>query len=121
MKLYELTIHEALEVLRRRELSSSELTQAVLDRILAVDNDIKAYITLTPETALLEAHKADELRAAGEDAALLGIPLAIKDNICLQGTPTTCGSRILESFIPPYDATVTTRLSYSPGDGESGE
>jgi aspartyl-tRNA(Asn)/glutamyl-tRNA(Gln) amidotransferase subunit A len=110
VKLHELTIHQALELLERREISATELTQAVLDRIVSVDNDIKAYITLTPETALEEARKADELRAAGADGALLGIPLAVKDNICLAGVPTTCGSRILESFIPPYDATAITRL-----------
>ena len=112
MELHELTIHEALELLRRSEISATELTQAVLDRIVDVDNDIKAYVTLTPETALEEARKADELRAAGADGALLGIPLAIKDNICLEGVPTTCGSRILESFIPPYDATAITQLRH---------
>jgi aspartyl-tRNA(Asn)/glutamyl-tRNA(Gln) amidotransferase subunit A len=110
VKLYELTIHEALDLLRRREISATELTQAVLERIVDVDNGIKAYITILPETALEEARQADELRAAGADGALLGIPLAIKDVICLAGAPTTCGSRILESFIPPYDATVVTRL-----------
>ncbi len=110
MKLYELTIHEALELLRRREVSATDLTQAVLDRILDVDNDTKAYLTLTPEMALEEARQADEVRATGMDGVLLGIPLAIKDVICLAGVPTTCGSRILESFIPPYDATAVTRL-----------
>ena len=112
MELHELTIHEALELLRRREISATALTQAVLDRIVDVDDDIKAYLTLTPETALEEARKADELRAAGADGALLGVPLAIKDNICLEGVPTTCGSRILESFTPPYDATPITRLRH---------
>ncbi|MBC7261602.1 MAG: Asp-tRNA(Asn)/Glu-tRNA(Gln) amidotransferase subunit GatA [Chloroflexi bacterium] len=110
MKLYELTIHEALDLLRRREISAVELTQAVLDRIVDVDNDIKAYITLLPETALEEARLADKRRHAGMDGLLLGIPLAIKDVICLAGAPTTCGSRILEPFIPPYDATVIERL-----------
>jgi len=113
VRLHELTIHGALELLRRRDISATELTQALLDRIVDVDNDIKAYLTLTPETALQEARKADELRAAGTDGALLGIPLAIKDNICLAGVPTTCGSRILESFVPPYDATVVTQLRHA--------
>ena len=110
MKLYELTIHEAHDLLKRGKISSVELTQAVIDRIVAVDNDIKAYITLTPELALEQAREADRRRAAGEDNPLLGIPLAIKDVICTEGVPTTCGSKILEDFSPPYDATVMTHL-----------
>jgi len=108
-----LTIHEALALLRRREISATELTEANLARIVQVDNDVKAYLTLTPEMALEEAQRADGLRAAGADGALLGIPLALKDNMCLAGVPTTCGSRILESFVPPYDATVVTRLRHA--------
>ena len=110
MKLYELTIHEALEWLDKREFSATDLAQAVLDRIVDLDNDIKAYLTLIPEAALEEARRADELRAAGGSGALLGIPLALKDIICLSGVPVTCGSRMLESFVPPYDATVVRRL-----------
>jgi aspartyl-tRNA(Asn)/glutamyl-tRNA(Gln) amidotransferase subunit A len=110
VKLYELTIHEALELLDKRQLSATELTQAVLDRIVDVDNDIKAYVTLIPEAALEDARRADELRATGARGALLGIPLALKDIICLGQVPTTCGSHILESFVPPYDATVVTWL-----------
>ncbi len=110
MKLHELTIHEAHDLLKEGKISSVELTQAVIDRIAAVDNDIKAYITLTPELALEQAREADRRRAAGGDNPLLGIPLAIKDVICTKGVPTTCGSRILESFVPPYDATVMAHL-----------
>jgi aspartyl-tRNA(Asn)/glutamyl-tRNA(Gln) amidotransferase subunit A len=110
LELYELTIHEARDLLEKGEISSVELTQAVIDRIVVVDNDIKAYLTLTPELALEQAREADRRRAAGEDNSLLGIPLAIKDVICTKGVPTTCGSRILEEFVPPYDATVMVHL-----------
>ena len=110
MKLCQLTIHEARERLGAGDFSALELTEAVLERILAVDNDVKAYITLTPEQALAQARDADLRRAAGEDTPLLGIPLAIKDVLCTEGTPTTCGSRILEDFVPPYDGTAVARL-----------
>jgi len=110
LKLYELTIHEAVELLRKGKISAVELTQAVIKRIVEVDNQVKAYLTVTPESALKQAREADRRRAAGEDYPLLGIPLAIKDIICTKGVPTTCGSRILENFIPPYNATVIERL-----------
>ena len=114
MELYELTIHQAHELLRKGEISSVELTQALLDRIVEVDNQIKAYLTLTPELALEQAREADARRAAGDDHPLLGIPMAVKDVICTAGVPTTCASRILEDFIPPYDATVM-ELLYQAG------
>ena len=110
MELYELTIHQAHQYLRAGETSSVELTQACLERIRAVDERIRAYLTVTDELALAQAQEADRRRREGEDNPLLGIPLAIKDVICMQGAPTTCGSRILENFMPPYDATVIERL-----------
>jgi aspartyl-tRNA(Asn)/glutamyl-tRNA(Gln) amidotransferase subunit A len=111
LDLSSLTIHEAAGLLRGRQVSSVELTQAVLDRIVAVDNRVRAYLTLTPELALEQAAEADARLRCGDDASpLLGIPMAIKDLLCTQGIPTTCGSRILEDFVPPYDATVVTRL-----------
>ncbi len=98
-------------LLRRRELSAVELTQAVLDRILALDNEIKAYLTVAPEWALEQAEEADRRRASGNDSSpLLGIPLAIKDLICVEGVPNTCGSRMLENYIPPFSATVIEKL-----------
>ena len=116
MKLYELTIHEAQDLLRKGEISAAELTQAVIDRIVEVDNQVKAYLTVTPEWALEQAQQADHRIAAWRKDPwnpldpLTGIPLAIKDVICVAGVPTTCGSRILEGFIPPYDATVIEHL-----------
>jgi aspartyl-tRNA(Asn)/glutamyl-tRNA(Gln) amidotransferase subunit A len=111
--LTQLTIQQAHDLLCRREVSSVELTGAVLDRIVALDNDIKAYLTLTPEAAMDQAAEADRLRVAespDEASPLLGIPLAIKDVISVQGSPTTCGSRILEGYVPPFDATVIEKL-----------
>ena len=110
MKLHELTIHAALEGLRRRDFSAVELTRACLARIAVLDGQIKAYITVTEEGALAQAAAADSRRRAGEDAPLLGIPLAIKDVLATQGVQTTCGSRILQGFIPPYTATAVQKL-----------
>jgi aspartyl-tRNA(Asn)/glutamyl-tRNA(Gln) amidotransferase subunit A len=108
--LYWLTIHQAQALLRSGQISSVELTQAVLDRIVAIDNDVRAYLSLLPEEALAQAEAADRRRAAGDDTPVLGVPLAIKDVICTQGVTTTCGSRILENFVPPFDATAVARL-----------
>jgi len=110
LRLHELTIHQAHQLLQTGEISSVELTQACLERIRAVDDRVRAYLTVTDELALAQAQTADQRRGQGEDTSLLGIPLAIKDVICMGGAPTTCGSRILEHFVPPYDATVIGRL-----------
>lgn len=110
MNLCQLTIHEASAKLSAGEITATELTEAVLERILTVDNEVKAYLTLTPENALEQARQVDARYAAGERGPLLGIPLAIKDVLCTKGVPTTCGSRILEDFVPPYDATAVARL-----------
>jgi aspartyl-tRNA(Asn)/glutamyl-tRNA(Gln) amidotransferase subunit A len=110
MALHQLTLQQARQKLDSGEISSLELTQALIERIVAVDNEVKAFLTLTPEAALQQARQADERRTAGENNPLLGIPLAIKDVICVEGVPATCGSRILENFVPPYDATVIRRL-----------
>lgn len=114
--LHDLTAHEAHELLWRGEITSLELTRAALDRIVELDNEIKAYLTLTPEAALERARDADALladkrRDGEEPSPLLGVPMAVKDVICTRGIETTCGSKILEGFIPPYNATVVERLT----------
>jgi len=110
MELFELTIKEAHGLLKSKEISSVELTRAVLDRINAVEGEIDAFITIAGKTAMEQAGQADQKIAKGHCAALTGIPLAIKDVICTRGMPTTCGSKILENFVPPYDATVIGKL-----------
>ena len=110
MKLHELTIQQANELLKQKKVSSQELTQAVLDRIDAVEEKVDAYITVARETALAQAGIADKEIDKGNVFQLTGVPIAIKDLICTQGLCTTCGSRILENFIPPYDATVIKNL-----------
>ncbi|MCB0088908.1 MAG: Asp-tRNA(Asn)/Glu-tRNA(Gln) amidotransferase subunit GatA [Caldilineaceae bacterium] len=109
-QLYELTIQQALAGLRQKEFSALELTQALLARIEQVEPSVHAYLTVTKERALADAEQADRRRSQGEEAPLLGIPLAIKDIFATAGIRTTCGSKILENFIPPYTATAIQRL-----------
>ena len=110
MKLHELTITQASGLLKNKEIASVELTRAILDRIEAVDGKVGAYLTVDADGAMAQAEAADRRLAKGDTAPLTGIPLGIKDLICTQGLRTTCASKILENFIPPYDATVISRL-----------
>ncbi|CAN2042308.1 Glutamyl-tRNA(Gln) amidotransferase subunit A [Candidatus Magnetomoraceae bacterium gMMP-15] len=110
MKLHELTIHEAHKLLKKKDISSSELTEAIFKRIDEVEDKVGAYITLLYDEAMTEAKQADSAILKGEMTSLTGIPLSIKDLICTKGVKTTCGSRILENFVPVYDATVMKKL-----------
>ena len=111
MKLFEQPAHVLHDMLVNKEITSLELTQAVLARIDEVEGDVQAYLTITRDEALAQAKAVDEKIVKGEEIAFLeGIPGAIKDNICTKGIKTTCASKILQKFVPPYDATVMQKL-----------
>ncbi|KMY66070.1 glutamyl-tRNA amidotransferase [Desulfocarbo indianensis] len=110
MELHELTLEQARELLDRREVSAKELAQAFLDRIQATEPQVRAYLTVTPESALRQAEAADQALSAGRSGPLTGIPCGIKDVFCTKDLTTTAGSRILENFVPPFDATAVARL-----------
>ncbi len=110
MELYNLTIHKLHQLLSTGEVTSQEVTQSVLERIESVDKKVNAYITITGDLALEQSKQADKLIREGSCSPLTGIPLAVKDILCIRGIKTTCGSKILENFIAPYDATVIHRL-----------
>lgn len=110
MKYHELTIGNAIEQLSLRNISSLELTSALLDRIETHEEEIGAFITVDREAALEQAQKADQKIAAKKMSALTGVPIALKDLLCTKGLKTTCGSRILENFVPEYDGTVVSKL-----------
>jgi len=107
-----LTLREAHELLKTKQVTSRELTEAVLRRIEAVDNKVKAFVSVTSEIALERAEAADRKIASGEPIGpLTGAPIAIKDNMCTRGVLTTCSSKILYNYKPIYDATVVERLA----------
>lgn len=110
MIINQLTIHEAHELLKARQLSAVELTKACLERISQTEPKVHALVTVTEELALKQAQKADGLIAKGDAQPLTGIPVVVKDVICTRGVRTTCSSKMLENFIPPYDATVVEKL-----------
>lgn len=109
--LYELTIEQAATRLAARDCTAVELTRAVLGRIEAVEGRVRAYITVLADRAIAQAEEADRRLARGEGTPLTGIPIALKDVLCLAGERTTAASRILEHFVPPYSATVVERLA----------
>jgi len=110
LAIHDWTAHEALKALRRGEVTSLELTEAFIERIGALDGEIKAYLAFVPEIARKRAQEADHRRAQGDKAPLLGLPIAVKDVLCTKDMPTTCGSKILQNYMSPYDATVVARL-----------
>ena len=110
-ELYQLTIHEAHKLLKQRKISSTELTKSVLKRIAHVEGKVHACVTIVEDIALQEAEKVDNyIKTTHEIAPLTGIPTLIKDIICTKGIRTTCSSKMLENFVPPYDATVIEKL-----------
>lgn len=108
----EMTISQLSQLLQDKSISSAEVVESYLNQISSKEPDIQAYITITADLARQQAEKVDKLRVAGEQLpALAGIPAGIKDNICTAGIPTTCASKMLENFVPPYNATVMEKLA----------
>lgn len=112
MALYEKTAAELSKMLASKECSAKELTESVFERIEQTEGKIDAYITLNKENAMKKAEEVDKMRAEGKELSkLAGIPIGIKDNICTNGVLTTCASKMLYNFCPPYDATVMSKIN----------
>ena len=113
MELYRMTIEESRDAIDKGVITPSDLTGNLLKKISAVDGKIKAYVTVNSGEALIQAKTAEERLEKGGKQTLAGIPIAVKDNICTEGVRTTCSSKILENFIPPYESSVTGKLKES--------
>jgi len=109
--LVKLTIAQSHKLLKDRKISSAELTKAHLERIEKLEPEIKAFMTVCPETALSQAEAADKAIKQGDIRPLTGIPMALKDVLCTKGIRTTCSSKMLENFVPPYNAHVVDKLA----------
>lgn len=110
MDIFDLTAHQLADMLKKRETTAIEITRSVLERIQKVDHDIRAYVTLTAEQAIESAKEVDD-NCKEKISPLAGIPAGLKDNICTKEVRTTCCSRMLENFVPPYSAAVVERLN----------
>ncbi|MBS1126386.1 MAG: glutamyl-tRNA(Gln) amidotransferase subunit, partial [Nitrospirae bacterium] len=110
LELYRFGIAELKSMLENREISARDIHESIYKRIGAVEGSIRAYITTTQGKAFEMAEQADKALATGNNKPLSGIPIAIKDNMCTRDILTTCSSKILSNFIPPYESTVTTKL-----------
>ncbi len=108
MELYDLTVHELIEKLEKKEISVLDITKSYISRIDNKEKDINAFVTITDKEAL---EKANELIDGKASSKCYGIPIGIKDNICTNGTKTTCSSKMLENFVSPYDATVVEKIN----------
>ncbi|MCM1328819.1 MAG: Asp-tRNA(Asn)/Glu-tRNA(Gln) amidotransferase subunit GatA [Ruminococcus sp.] len=111
MNIAELKIRDMRKMLDGKEISAAELAEEYLKRIADTDGKLESYITVTPEEAKSAAEKAQAVIDSGKASPLTGVPLAIKDNICTDGVKTTCASKMLEDFVPPYNATVMEKLN----------
>ena len=109
-EIIKLTAHKAKKCLEQGDISSKDLTTSVLGRIKQVEDRLKAFITVTEKESIANAMDADQRIDGKQIGNLLGIPMQIKDNICTKGIVTTCASRMLSDFVPPYDATVVERI-----------
>ena len=112
MELFERTASELSSMLRNKECSSVEITESVYNRIEKVEDKVNSYITLCKDSAIEKAKEVDNAIADGKDlSALAGIPIAVKDNISTKGIKTTCASKMLENYIPPFNATVVDKIN----------
>ena len=112
MDITQLTVHELMDKLKNKELTSTQITQSYIDQIEEKEDDVKAFVTILKEEALKQANEIDKKRENGEiKSEFAGIPIGIKDNMCTKGVKTTCSSHMLENFVSPYDATVVEKLN----------